>query len=287
MMNKNLRKHGVTGLVFLILELLTFGCAGTPDAANTSKNGATTIDFNIPTGADFSTVIFPGEPFEDSFTEEFPAHFYRMDIPEDVIAVDIYTTGTANRLTVLSEAGVGALMDQKEPPMSEVLGINYTNSSLGVRTTVPVPENKKIFIWIQAADNKKTGNYTIMTKTNLPYPAPFEGVWRFSQSNQQMQFFLGFFEESWQIRVNAELLAQGTYTYTDDKITFTITEHYDSDTKQQITLPATYPYPIRPFETGAKYLADYTLSGNNLNVGPLETGSVGFDKAYPWIRSGQ
>jgi hypothetical protein len=256
-MKKNLAKPGVMGIGVLLIALLVMGCSGSTDVKNFNPD--------VSTGSDFTSVIFLDKPFTDSFTAESKAHAYRIDVPEDIPAVDIYTTGTANRMTIVNNAGLTAISRSSQPARQDVLGLNYNNNSLGLRTTVAVPPERKIFIWIQNVD--KLGEYTVITKScQTVYPSPFEGTWQNStDSNVGMSIegnTISFF-------AYGQLMGQGVFTYTDDnKITITLTHGANVKTNSMAALqPVTSE--VAKVDRGLKYQTDCRISGNELSTGQL------------------
>jgi hypothetical protein len=212
-MKKNFVKPGIVVIGILLIVLLFMGCAGSPDDVEN-------FDPSVSAGSDFTSVIFLDKPFTDSFTAQRKAHAYVVEVPEDISAVDIYTTGTANRMTILNRAGLTAIARRSQPERKDVLGVNYSNKSLGLRASVSVPPDRKIYMWIQNVD--KYGEYTVITKScQTVYPSPFEGMWQLSADpNVEMSIggnTISFF-------VKQLLMGKGTFTYTDDnKITVTLT----------------------------------------------------------------
>jgi hypothetical protein len=256
-MKKNWAEPGIMGIGVLLIALLVMGCSGSPDVKNFNPD--------VSTDSDFTSVIFLDKPFTDSFTAESKAHAYVVEVPEDIPAVDIYATGTANRMTILNSPGLAAISRGSQPDRKDVLGLNYNNKSVGLRTTVTVPPERKIFIWIQNVD--KLGEYTVITKScQTVYPSPFEGAWQLSiNSNIEMSISgntISFF-------VLQALMGKGTFTYTDDnKMTVTLTHGHSQKTKLLAVLPPGTS-DVDKVDKGLKYQADWRISGNELNAGPL------------------
>jgi hypothetical protein len=258
-----------TAVLVVVCGLLLAGCGSTPSGTSltSAADGAEDAEsFNpdVSTGSDRTLVRFLDKPFTDSFTAEVKAHAYIVEVPEDVPAVDIYTTGTANHMTILTRAGVMALTRGDQPDRKDVLGTNYNNKSLGLRATVSVPPDRTIYIWIQNVD--KLGKYTVITKScQTVYPSPFEGAWRSSTypnteisiSGNTISFF-----------VNQLLGGKGSFTYTDDdKMTVTLTHGLSEKANSLVALPGMSD--IDKEDKGLKYQVNCRIAGNELNAGPF------------------
>jgi tetratricopeptide (TPR) repeat protein len=258
------------------LEMLQKEFGNSPASATSRVNTAEFLAaLDESTESSFSNIISLGKPFDDSLSGEFPMHVYRITVPEGITAVDIYSTGIDIKIAALTGPGVATAARSEQPSQKEILGANYTNSSTGIRMNVPVPQDRRIFLWVTDVKNK-TGQYSITTKANLPYPAPFEGTWQYSQAGQMNLQFSG---NAYSVKLDSTPLGMGTYTYTDDMITFTITHKFNNATQRLDKIPG---------GGEIKFMSRYTMTGKgiklNLKMPYTDGKDMDVTDTYDWVR---